>query len=92
MHAVRGSFGQTARRRTGQAVARVPATAPTPLSSLADADAMHAALMRRADALDGCTEGSEEENELKAIIFPLEAYEQQRWPLGRDPNVLNGKG
>ena len=69
-----------------------PATAPTPLSSLADADAMHAALMRRADALAGCQEGSAEDAELKAVTDTIEAYEARRWPLGRDPNVVNGKG
>jgi hypothetical protein len=41
-------------------------TAATPLSLMAKADDMHGALMRRADELAGCTEGSDEEAELKA--------------------------
>jgi hypothetical protein len=66
----------------------VPAgTAATPLSLMAKADAMHGALMRRADALAGCLEGSDEEAELKAIVDLIEAYEARRWPLGKDPNV-----
>lgn len=58
------------------------AAAPLPLT--AEADPMHGALMRRADALAGCTEGSDEEAELKAIVDLIEAYEVKRWPLGKD--------
>jgi hypothetical protein len=66
------------------------AAAPLPLT--AEADAMHGALMRRADALAGCTKGSDEEGELETIVDLIEAYEAKRWPLGKDPNVPGGKG
>ena len=53
-----------------------PAKAPTPaeLMSTAEADAMHTVLLARADTLDGCTEGSPEQAELKAIVDAIEAY------------------
>jgi|SRR6516165_3780488 len=69
-----------------------PATAATPLSWLANADDLHGALMRRADTLARCTEGSREEVELRGIVDMIESYEAQRWPLGKDPAVPNGKG
>ena len=56
---------------------------PEPLT--AEADTLHGALVRRADALAGCTEGSVEESELKAIVDAIEAYEAKRWPLGKAP-------
>jgi hypothetical protein len=52
---------------------------------VAEADAMHAMLVRRADALEGCLEGAAEEAELEAIADVLGAYEAKRWPLGRMP-------
>jgi hypothetical protein len=54
-----------------------------------DADAMHALLVLRADKLTGCTEGSEEELELKLIAETVGAYETKRWPDGVVPR---GKG
>jgi hypothetical protein len=50
---------------------------------------MHALLIRRADELHGCTEGSAEEAELGSIADALTAYELMRWPEGRVPG---GKG
>ena len=55
----------------------------TPIPLTAEADTLHGALVRRADALAGCTEGSAEESELKAIVDAIEAYEAKRWPLGK---------
>jgi hypothetical protein len=56
-----------------------PAAPPLPLTW--EADAMHGALMRHADALAGCADGSQEEMELKAIVDLLEDYESKCWPL-----------
>jgi len=53
------------------------------------ADAMHAALVRRADDLVGCVPGLPEQKALAAIVHALEAYEAQRWPTGVIPG---GKG
>ena len=46
---------------------------------------MHAAIVRRADALTGCLQGLAEEAELKAIADLLEAYKAKRWPDGKEP-------
>jgi len=53
--------------------------------STEECDAMHAVLMRRADALQGCSGGSPEEVELEMIINAIEAYEAKRWPDGMEP-------
>ena len=52
-------------------------------------DKMHALLVARADELVGCSENSLEEHELEALTDTIEAYERQRWSLGRIPG---GKG
>ena len=54
-----------------------------------EADAMHALLVHHADQLEGCIEGSAEEQELLAIVSAILAYEQKRWPEGK---ILGGKG
>jgi hypothetical protein len=56
---------------------------------LKEADAMHALLVTRADALMGCTEGSPDEAELASLTDAIEAYEAKRWPEGKIPG---GKG
>jgi hypothetical protein len=62
-------------------------TAPAPTS--AQADAMHAVLVQRADELEGCPEGSEKECEFATITDAVEAYEAARWPNGK---ADGGKG
>jgi hypothetical protein len=83
------ALGFTYRNGTWLPAVAAPSQA---LPLIAEVDAMHGALMQRADALAGCMEGSNEEAELEAIIDAIEAYEAKRWPLGKDPNVPGGKG
>jgi hypothetical protein len=66
---------------------KAPAGAATSL--VAEADAMYALLVLRADQIEGFTESSPEEAEFKAIADALEAYEARRWPDGKAPG---GKG
>ena len=72
----------------GEWVAPTPA-AVTNQSILAEADALLNALALRADALEGCIEGSAEETELDVITDAIEAYAAVRWPNGKVPE---GKG
>ena len=51
----------------------------------AEADAMHALLVLRADQIEAYTAGSPEETEFNAIADALEAYEPKRWPDGKVP-------
>ena len=61
-----------------------------PLPNLQDAgDAMHAMLVTRADKLDGCIKGDDDEAELKMIAEAVGDYEAKRWPDGVVPR---GKG
>ena len=64
-----------------------PAGVTAPVTD--EADAMHVLLVLRADAIEGFTEGSEEEREFAMIAEVLEAYEARRWPDGKIPG---GKG
>jgi hypothetical protein len=59
------------------------------LLATAEADAMHSILVHRADALQGCTEGSPEEAELESVVDAIEAYQAKRWPDGKE---AGGKG
>jgi hypothetical protein len=54
-----------------------------------EADQLHALLMKRADALAGCSENFEAGAELAAIADALQTYEAIRWPAGR---AGSGKG
>jgi len=65
------------------------APAGTAASLVPEADAMHGRLVQRADELAGCTEGSDDEQELEAIVNAIEADEAKRWPEGKVPG---GKG
>ena len=50
---------------------------------------MHALLVKRADELESCIEGSPEAAELASIADALEAYAELRWPLEKE---RGGKG
>jgi len=50
---------------------------------------LFALLMKRADDLEGCAPGSDEERELPDVERAIGAYEAVRWPTGK---VAGGKG
>jgi hypothetical protein len=52
-----------------------------------EADAMHALLVLRADKLEGCIKGDEDEAELKMIAEVVGDYEGKRWPDGVVPRA-----
>jgi len=52
-------------------------------------DMMHSLLIERADALAGCSVGSDEEAELERLTMAIDAYEAKRWPSGK---TMEGKG
>ena len=52
-------------------------------------DELHAMLVKRADDLEGCPAGSDEEHELAAIERAIGVYEAVLWPTGK---VAGGKG
>ena len=66
-----------------------PPGATQPSHFTAEADAMHALLVLRADMLEGCTESSDDAIELELIADAAQAYEAKRWPNGKAPG---GKG
>jgi len=59
------------------------------VSAMQESDRMHALLVERADALDGCAQSSPEAKEREIIADVLEAYEAKRWSAG---NECGGKG
>jgi hypothetical protein len=62
---------------------------PQAAAFTAEADAMHALLVIRADKLMGCPEESDSALELELIANTVEAYETKRWPKGK---ISGGKG
>jgi hypothetical protein len=62
------ALGYGYRNGEWQPPAAVAGAAGAPLPFTVEADAMHGMLMLRADALAGCTESSDEETELQAIV------------------------
>jgi hypothetical protein len=66
-----GSLGYASHDDAWAFSAEPPGAVAEPLPFTAEADALHGALMRRADALAGLTENSEEEGELKTNVEAL---------------------
>jgi hypothetical protein len=79
-------MGTVARKAVEALGARMTATAER---FWYESDAMHALLIKRADELMGCIEGSPEEEELRALVDAIDAYEAKRWPSGK---MTGGKG
>ena len=46
-------------------------------------------MIKRADQLIGCIEGSPQEAELSTLADVIDAYEAKRWPSGK---LAGGKG
>src|ERR1700681_4396005 len=80
------AMGAVARKASEAVAARMNATAER---FWYESDAMHALLIKRADELMACTEGSPEEEELRVLADAIDAYEAKRWPSGK---VAGGKG
>ena len=74
-----------AREHDGRTTQNAPAGRPP--AQLLEANALHALLALRPDALEGRPKNSEEARELKLIAEALEAYEAIRWPDGKAPSV-----
>ena len=72
----------------GEWVPAAPA-APQSLLMTAECDAMHGALMRRADALEGCAEGSTRRPSSGPSSTRSRPTKAVRWPTGKEPG---GKG
>jgi len=79
-------MGAVARKTAGEAGARMSAVAER---FWQESDAMHALLIKRADELMGCTEGSPKKEKLRALTDVIDAYEAKRWPSGK---MAGGKG
>jgi hypothetical protein len=52
-------------------------------------DELYAMLVKRADDLEGCPAGSDEEREQAAIERAIGAYEAVRWPTGKIADGLS---
>jgi hypothetical protein len=74
--------GRPQARGHGLRVPRARLTGPA-IPATFEADAMHALLVLRADALEGCPKNSEEACELAMIVEAVDAYEAKRWPDGK---------
>jgi hypothetical protein len=62
-----------------------PAGCACPPNLQDEADAMHGLLVARADKLEGCIKGDDDEAELKVIAETVGDYEAKRWPDGVVP-------